>query len=337
MGVCYRQLCAEERGTIMAMILGGSSMRQVAGAIGRAPSTVQRELRRNGYLQESEPLKGRPRKMARYDAPSAGRRARRLRRKPRLTRKLARTGKLWPKVVDRLHDGWSPEQIAGRLGGVSHETIYTAIYATPRGQLRRELTSLLRQRRHTPRKRRQGHDRRGQLTDMLSIHVRPPEAEDRLLPGHWEGDFMVGRGNQSAVGTLVDRHSLFVMLAKMDGCTAEAALEGFSKTFNTLPEAQRRTLTYDQGKEMARHAELAARTGLQIYFADPHSPWQRGINENTNGLLRQYLPKGQVLSHYTQRELDAIAWKLNNRPRKSLGFRTPAEAFFASAYATAEH
>lgn len=157
------------------------------------------------------------------------------------------------------------------------------------------------------------------------------------MPGHWEGDFIVGRRNQSAIGTLVDRHSLFVMLARMDGCTTEAALEGFSKTFNTLPEAQRRTLTYDQGKEMARHAELAERTGLSIYFADPNSPWQRGINENTNGLLRQDLPKGQVLSVYSQRELDAIAWQLNNRPRKSLGFQTPAEVFFASAYATTQH
>nr|WP_084191245.1 IS30 family transposase [Algiphilus aromaticivorans] len=337
MGIHYRHLGAEERGTIMAMILGGASMRCVAEAIGRSPSTVQRELRRNGYRQESESLKGRPRKIPRYDAPSAGRRASRLRRKPRVERKLVRTGALWPEVVDRLHRGWSPEQIAGRLGGVSHETIYTAIYATPRGQLRRELTSLLRQGHRTGRKRRQGRDRRGRLVDMVSIHVRPPEAEDRLVPGHWEGDFIVGRRNQSAVGTLVDRHSLFVMLAKMDGCTAEAALEGFSKTFNALPEAQRRTLTYDQGKEMARHSELAERTGLSIYFADPNSPWQRGINENTNGLLRQYLPKGHVLSNYTQRELDAIAWQLNNRPRKSLGFRTPAEVFFEAAYATTQH
>lgn len=172
---------------------------------------------------------------------------------------------------------------------------------------------------------------------MVSIHVRPPEAEDRRVPGYWEGDFIVGRRNQSAIGTLVDRHSLFVMLARMDGCTAEAALAGFRKAFNTLPETQRRTLTCDQSKEMARHAELAERTGLSIYFADPNSPWQRGINENTNGLRRQYLPKGQVLSDYSQRQLDAIAWQLNTRPRQSLDFRTPAEVFFASAYATTQH
>lgn len=337
MGSHYRQLGAEERGTIMAMILGGASMRGVAQAIGRAPSTVQRELRRNGYERAGERRFGRPRKTPSYQATRAGHRARRLGRKPRVECKLATTGTLWPIVVDRLYHGWSPEQIAGRLGGVSHETIYTAIYATPRGRLRRELTSLLRQGRRSRRKRRQGRDRRGRLVDMVSIHVRPPEAEDRLVPGHWEGDFIVGRRGQSAIGTLVDRHSLFVMLARMAGCTAEAALEGFSTTFNALPEAQRRTLTYDQGKEMARHVELAERTGLSIYFADPNSPWQRGINENTNGLLRQYLPKGQVLSDYSQRELDAIAWQLNNRPRKSLGFRTPTEVFFESAYATTQH
>jgi IS30 family transposase len=158
--------------------------------------------------------------------------------------------------------------------------------------------------------------------------MRPPEANDRLLPGHWEGDFIKGTRNGSAVGTLVDRKTLFVMLAKMDGCTAQAALGGFATAFGHIDATLRKTLTYDQGKEMALHEQLAERTGLQIYFADPHSPWQRGINENTNGLLRQYLPKNEDLSRFTQRELDQIAWALNTRPRKSLGFRTPAEVFF---------
>jgi IS30 family transposase len=236
-----------------------------------------------------------------------------------------------------LESGWSPEQIAGTLKRdhpghpalrVSHETIYTAIYAHPKGALRREVVALLRQSRCLRRPRSRGPEGRGRLTNLLSIHMRPPEANDRLLPGHWEGDFIKGTRNGSAVGTLVDRKTLFVMLAKMDGCTAQAALEGFATTFGHIDAALRKTLTYDQGKEMALHEQLAERTGLQIYFADPHSPWQRGINENTNGLLRQYLPKNEDLSRFTQRELDQIAWALNTRPRKSLGFRTPAEVFF---------
>eukprot|EP01036_Dinobryon_divergens_P052258 gene52258-69903_t len=202
----------------------------------------------------------------------------------------------------------------------------------PRGALRRELTVLLRQGRARQRPRSRGEDRRGKLSDLLSIHVRPPEANDRLLPGHWEGDFIKGAGNHSAVGTLVDRYSLFVMLAKMDDCTAPAALAGFSTAFAPLDPSLKQTLTYDQGKEMALHAKLAESTGIAIYFADPHSPWQRGINENTNGLLRQYLPKGTDLTQYSQRQLDHIAWSLNTRPRKSLGFKTPAEVFFTKCF-----
>lgn len=334
MGHCYRHLSAEERGAIMAMVAQGRSMRQIAECLGRAASTVCRELRRNGFRTAAErgPM-GRPTRALGYDAALAGRRARRLRHKARRRRKLDPSGALWREVKTCLHQGWSPEQIAGRLGGVSHETIYQAIYAMPRGRLRRELTSLLRQHHRARRPRRLGKDRRGCLTDLLSIHVRPPEADERLLPGHWEGDFIVGSRNRSAVGSLVDRHSLFVMLAKMEGATALAALEGFSQAFAAVDPRQRKTLTYDQGKEMALHTELAQRTGLKIYFADPHSPWQRGICENTNGLLRQYLPKGTDLSVYSQRELDQIAWALNTRPRKSLGYRTPAEVFFMACEA----
>lgn len=334
MGRCYEHLSSEERGTIMALVSQGQSLRSIADVIGRAPSSVSRELRRNGFRSAAERgAIGRPTVAGGYDATRAGRRARRLRHKARMARKLDPAGALWPIVKQHLVCGWSPQQIAGTLRCVSHETIYTAIYAMPRGQLRRELTSLLRQRHRARRSRRQGKDRRGQLTDAVSIHVRPPEADERLLPGHWEGDLILGARNQSAVGTLVDRHSLFLMLAHVDGSTAEAALEGFSITFGAIPPEQRKTLTYDQGKEMARHQELAERTGLKIYFADPHSPWQRGICENTNGLLRQYLPKGTDLSAFSQRDLDQIAWMMNTRPRKSLGYRTPAEIFFESCYA----
>lgn len=335
MGSRYAHLSAEERGVIMVMRSQGSSIRAVAGLLGRAASTISRELRRNGDRSASgRTATGRPRKSgdSGYDASRAGVRARRLRRRPRRLRKLSPSGLLWQRIVECLRRGWSPEQIAGTLGGVSHETIYTAIYAMPRGALRRELTVLLRQGRARQRPRSRGEDRRGQLPDLRSIHVRPPEANDRLLPGHWEGDFIKGAGNHSAVGTLVDRYSLFVMLAKMDDCTALSALTGFTTAFAPLDSALKQTLTYDQGKEMALHARLAESTGLSIYFADPHSPWQRGINENTNGLLRQYLPKGTDLSPYSQRDLDRIAWSLNTRPRKSLGFKTPAEVFFTRCF-----
>lgn len=329
MGAHYEQLRAEERGTIMAWHASGQSMRAIGQGLGRAPSTISRELRRNGEPPSSGmPRSGRPRLLPGYDAVRAGKRARQLRCKPRRQRKLHRQSALWQRVCGYLRERWSPEQIAGTLGTVSTETIYTAIYAMPRGHLRRELTLLLRQGRAKRRPRSRGTDRRGRLPDLPSIHVLPPEANDRLLPGHWEGDFLVGAGNRSAVGTLVDRYSLFVMLAKMDGCGAEAALKGFSAAYAPLPPELRTTLTYDQGKETALHRALAEGTGLSIYFADPHSPWQRGINENTNGLLRQYLRKGTDLSIYSQRELDAIAWSLNTRPRKSMGFRTPAQVFF---------
>ncbi|AKJ31952.1 transcriptional regulator [Caldimonas brevitalea] len=214
----------------------------------------------------------------------------------------------------------------------SHETIYQAIYAMPRGSLRKELVALLRQGKGARKPRARGQDRRGSLTDIVSIHVRPPEADERLLPGHWEGDLIKGARNKSAVGTLVCRKTLFVMLVKIEGATALDALHGFELAFSPLDPELRKTLTYDQGKEMALHKKLAESTGLKIYFADPHSPWQRGICENTNGLLRQYLPKGTDLSGSSQRQLDAIAWSLNTRPRKTLGFRSPAEVFFEDCF-----
>jgi transposase, IS30 family len=305
MGRCYRHLSAEERGALMVMRRSGQSIRRVAAALGRAPSTLSRELRRNGAAPaDGSAPSGRPRTRPGYDAQRAGARARRLRHRPRRARKLARRSVLWARVCAHLRRGWSPEQIAGRLGGMSAETIYTAIYAMPRGH----------------------------LADLPSIHLRPPEADERLLPGHWEGDLLIGAHNRSAVGVLVDRYSLFVILVKLDGTTAEQALAGFSRAFAPLPPELRKTLTYDQGKEMALHRALAEGAGLDIYFADPHSPWQRGICENTNGLLRQYLPKGTDLSVYSQRELDAIAWNLDTRPRKSMGFNTPAEVFFERCF-----
>jgi IS30 family transposase len=341
MGKHYEHLSAEERGAIMAMTSEKVSASAIALALNRATSTVTRELKRNGWKPDCERgVMGRPPIAGGYDARRAGQRAARLRHRRHWRRKLRRGTQLWGHVRHQLELGWSPEQIAGTLKRehpgqphlqASHETIYTAIYAHPKGELRRELTVLLRQARGARRPRTRA-SRRGRMHDLLSIHLRPPEANDRLLPGHWEGDFIKGTRNHSAVGTLVDRRTLFVMLAKMDGCGAQAALEGFGATFGPLDPALKKTLTYDQGKEMALHKQLSECTGLTIYFADPHSPWQRGINENTNGLLRQYLPKTDDLSRYTQRELDQIAWALNTRPRKSLGFRTPAEVFFEHCF-----
>jgi IS30 family transposase len=242
----------------------------------------------------------------------------------------------WGVVMTLLSWKWSPQQIAATLKRVvphepqrhvSHETIYTAIYAQPRGELRRQLVACLRQGRSTRMPRSRGTDRRGQIPDMLSIHVRPPEVDDRVMPGHWEGDFIKGAGNKSSVGVLVERTSRLVLLARMENATAAAALAGFTVKLNAIAAPMRQSLTYDQGKEMARHAELAANTGVRVYFCDPHSPWQRGTCENTNGLLRQYLPKGSDLSVYTQEELDAIADSLNNRPRATHDWRTPLEVF----------
>lgn len=338
----YQQLSAEERGVVMAMKEQSSSARAIARALGRSPSTITRELRRNGYQSEDEQcVMGRPRVAGGYDANRAGKRARRVRRAAQPVRKLHRQGALWAEVRALLERKLSPEQIAAKLKQrhpeqpqlqASHETIYTAIYAMPKGDLRRELVVLLRQGRGARKPRTRGKDRRGSLQDMLSIHVRPPEANDRLLPGHWEGDLIKGKANASAVGTLVCRKSLFAMLVKLDGSTAIDVLNGFTQAFSGLPPEIRQTLTYDQGKEMALHKKLAENTGLKIYFCDPHSPWQRGINEHTNGLLRQYLPKGTDLSVHSQRELDHMAWELNMRPRKTLGWRSPAEVFFDNLF-----
>jgi IS30 family transposase len=190
-----------------------------------------------------------------------------------------------------------------------------------------ELVACLRHHRQVRKPRSRGADRRNQIPDMQSIHIRPAEVGNRLIPGHWEGDLIKGAGNRSSVGTLVERTTRFVVLAKMNNATTVEVVESFSAVLNREPAALRLTMTYDQGREMHAHKMLTEKTGVQIYFADPHSPWQRGSNENTNGLLRQYMPKGSDLSIYSQQELDAIALSLNTRPRKTLGWRTPLEVY----------
>jgi len=344
----YRHLSCEERVLIQLALEHGRSIRSIAGELGRSPSSVSRELHRNGWRRSAPGprSRGRPRRAGGYRAVQAQARATTLASTPRVRARLAPDSPLWCHVRMLLRQCHSPEQIAGILRRmhpdeptlrVSHETIYTALYAMPRGALRSELIACLRQARKRRRPRARGEDRRGRIPNMTSIHMRPPEVDERVIPGHWEGDLIVGQRNASAIGTLVERTTLFVTLAKLQGTTAEAAVEGFSTVLERIDEQRRRSMTYDQGKEMARHEQLSARTGIKVYFADPHSPWQRGINENTNGLLRQYFPKGTDLSRLSQADLDAVAWQLNTRPRKTLGWKCPAELFMPESFDFNKH
>ena len=318
----YHELNIEERITIREGLLQSLSLREIAKQISRSPSTVSREIRRNSDNNGA------------YTVSTAQVQMRTRRIVCRPKRKLLPDSELFDLVKEMLRAHYSPEQIAGNLRSmfpklkdayVSHETIYNAIYALPVGELRKELIHCLRHGKTTRRPRLGGVDRRNQIPDMVSIHVRPPEIEDRLVPGHWEGDLIKGKGNASAVGTLVERASGYVMLVKMNNATATAAVEGFSASLNRMPLSIRKSMTYDQGREMTRHAEITQKTGVAIYFCDPHSPWQRGSNENINGLIRQYLPKGTDLSLHSQEELDEIALSLNRRPRKRFGFKCPIE------------
>ena len=318
----YTHMSAEEPETLSLGRAQGLPLRVIARVLGRAPSTISRDCMRNA--------RGIP-----YRACTAQCLAVAWARQPRRPRKLLDPW-LWQYVRTHLGQGYSPEQIAGRLRHaypadmrtrLSTETLYAALYVLPRGGLRTELLAALRQARKARRPRSRGADRRGHIPNMISIAARPAEVAARPVPGHWEGDLLKGARNGSAVGTLVERTTRLVILARMEGTDAGSAGEGFTRKLCHVPAPLRKTLTYDRGKEMAEHEWVAQRLAIQIFFADPHSPWQRGTNENTNGLLRQYLPKGTDLSGYTQRELNAIAHRLNTRPRKCLDFATPLEVF----------
>ena len=347
MGTNYKQLSIEERTMIQTQLSMGYKPGQIAHELGRSAGTLSRELRRNGWTRPKLPRGvGRPLVSGGYRAVEAQQRASACAVAPRVQRKLRPGMALWGQVTRYLQDGYSPEQIAGTLATVhpdtptlqvSHETIYTAIYAMPRGELRTEVIGWLRFGHAKRRPRARGDDRRGRIPGMVSIHDRPPEIEERLVPGHWEGDFIKGANNRSSVGTLVERTTLFTVLAKMKDASAASAVDGFGHVLNRIDAQKRLSMTYDQGKEMAGHQQLTAETGIKVYFANPHSPWQRGINENTNGLVRQYLPKGSDLSVFSQAKLDAIAWKLNTHPRKSLGFKCPVELFMPDAFDFRQH
>lgn len=320
-----RYLSMVERETIMLRRAQGASIRAIAAELGRAPSTVSRELRRNTLV-------ARPRT---YRALSAHRLALQRAVRPK-ERKLAGDARLRSWVEDRLAEKWSPRQIAKELPvefphdesmRISHEAIYQSLFVQGRGSLRKELHACLRTGRALRRPRKQlGRHAAKPRTGLLLISDRPAEADDRAVPGHWEGDLIMGCGNRSAIGTLVERSTRFVMLLHLPhDHGAEAVRDAIVAKIGTLPATLRRTLTWDQGNEMARHAEITITTGLPVYFCDPSSPWQRGSNENTNGLLRQYFPKGTDLSVHTAEHLDFVADQLNGRPRQTLGWRKPKD------------
>jgi transposase, IS30 family len=315
-----RRLSLDERVEIRVGLEQGLSLRAIARCIRRDPATISREVRANGGRACYRPL-------------HAHRQAARRARRPKIT-KLAANPKLCARVVAELRQLWSPEQIANRLRDefgddrtmrISHETIYKTIYVQGRGELRRELARCLRTGR-ARRIRRGRFENRPRIRGMVLISERPADVEDRAVPGHWEGDLLMGRANKSAIGTLVERSTRYVMLFPLtEGKSADEVRIAMTKVIQTLPASLRRTLTWDRGVEMAEHARFKIDTGVQVYFCDPHSPWQRGSNENTNGLLRQYFPKGMDLSKVTAEQLQAAADGLNGRPRETLSWKKPAE------------
>ena len=320
-----RVLSIDDREEISRGLACGLSLRSIAGSLGRAPSTVSRELHRNGGHR-------------RYRAAAADKRAWDRALRPKLC-KLARHEELRQLVAARLEQNWSPEQIAGWLKHtypddeahqVSHETIYRSLFVQAHGVLKKDLQTHLRSGRAIRRSRHASGkgEGRGSLTDMISIRERPPSVEDRAVPGHWEGDLLCGSAN-SYIVTLVERHSRYVLLAKVPNRDSASVITALIDQAHRLPDELIKSLTWDRGKEMAQHKRFTLATDAAVYFCDPQSPWQRGSNENTNGLLRQYFPKGTNLSVHTQQRLDEVARQLNGRPRKTLGFETPAERFEA--------
>jgi IS30 family transposase len=317
---CSRfRLSLDERVEILLGLERGDSFTTIAARLGRAVSTVSREVNNHGGRAGYKPV-------------VAHRAAEKAARRPKAA-KLASSPALCERVVADLEQLWSPQQITKRLKTdypdrpemqLSHETIYKSLYIQGRGELRRELHRCLRtgraQRRHQGRV-----ERRGRIPDMVMISERPASVEDRAVPGHWEGDLIMGANNASAIATLVERSTRYVMLARITNQRAETVRTALTELILRLPEHLRLSLTWDQGREMAQHVEFSVDTNVDVYFCDPHSPWQRGSNENTNGLLRQYFPKGTSLRRYSQEDLDAVAASLNNRPRQTLDWLKPSE------------
>ncbi|HEY6758965.1 MAG TPA: IS30 family transposase [Baekduia sp.] len=315
------RLSFAERERISRGIAAGETARAIARDLGRAPSTITREVAANGGRQ-------------RYRALGAHQRAIRCSARPKVG-KLDRLAGLRARVESGLERRWSPQQISARLKAehpddpesqISHETIYQSLFVQGRGELRRRLAGELRSGRSARRSRGGELGTRGKIKDMVLISQRPAEIEDRAVPGHWEGDLLVGKAGRSFVATLVERQTRYVLLARLgEQKSTDHVITALQEQITTLPAHLKLSLTWDQGKELAAHARFSIQTGVPVYFCDPHSPWQRGSNENTNGLLRQYLPKATDLALHTQADLDHIATELNGRPRQTLGWKTPAE------------
>ncbi len=325
-----RVLSLGDREEISRGVVSGESLRAIGRRLGRAPSSISREIRRNGGV-------------ATYRAAEADADAWDRARRPKTCR-LAMHPKLQRVVAEKLRDDWSPEQISKWLVKnypddptmhVSHETIYRTLYVQTRGALKKELTAHLRRsygvRRNINAK--EWGRRRGRIVDAVSISERPPEAADRAVPGHWEGDLLAGN-KWSNIATLVERKSRYVMLVRLPDRNTSTVVKALARRVQRLPSSLKQSLTWDRGVEMSEHKSFTIATDVQVYFCDPRSPWQRGSNENTNGLLRQYFPKGRDLSNVTQRQLDIVARKLNTRPRETLGWQTPAEVLAAAVAST---
>ena len=321
----YTRLSAFEREEISRGLACGQSLRQIATHLARPPSTLSRELSRMRYNHSS------------YRATFSHEVA--VRRRVRCSdHKLVRDAWLQSFVVEHLRLHWSPQQIADRLKlsyptdmdkQISHESIYTYVYCLARGSLKKELVGYLRQKRshRGPRSRVSEVRKATRIGDLISIHERPEEVADRIIPGHWEGDLIVGANHATAMGTLVERTTRTVILVPLKAKDAVSVAEAFARELATLPEQMKLTLTYDRGSEMARHKLFTELTNMQVYFADPHAPWQRGTNENTNGLLRQYFPKGSSFRNVSRERIKFVQDQMNSRPRKALNYKTPFEMF----------
>jgi len=318
-------LTTDEREQIMIGFAQKLSRRQIALNINRHHTTVIRELNNNGKY----PYK--------YSVKEAEKRANKLKRKSKRQRKIDRYPNLKQYILEKLELKWSPEQISNTLKikysdqtsmQISHESIYTYIYILPRGELRKELISYLRQGVRGRQKRKRGKDsRQGKIANIISISERPLEVESRIVPGHWESDLIVGKNHKSAIGTIVERTTRTTLLIHLKEKDALSVRKAFAHELKKLPKQMIKSITHDRGKEMSEHELFTKDTKIQVYFADPYSPWQRGTNENTNGLIRQYFPKGTDFNKVSKKELKEVQNQLNERPRKALGFITPKESF----------
>jgi len=312
----YKRLGCEERELISILLHAGYPCSRIGELLDRPTSTITREVKQNGGREAYRAFRAHSKAQERQR--DAHRRASRL----------ATDDSLRELVMEKLRLFWSPKQISNWLKttmnvDLSHETIYQFIYVQGRGELKRELISCLRQRKPRRQNRKGSTEKRGVIPDMISIDQRPAEVADRSVPGHWEGDLIVGKDHKSAIGTLVERQTRYVLIVKLKEKDAVSVRKAFAKKLRELPESLRRTLTYDRGKEMSDHAKFTISTGMTVYFCDPHSPWQRGTNENTNGLIRQFFPKGTDFDDVDSDRINWVQEALNERPRETLGYNTP--------------